>query len=340
MPGQFFTGATETGGIAFTAGSNRVGFLGINEARGGPRGGGANGAGVFGLTFSQGAAGVFGANNSRGRVGVGVQGNGPDAGVSGFSPEGVGVRGFSDQTVGVLGIGIEAGVSGFSRQGVGVRGFTAEPSDHGIFGMNGAGGQVPEGLDRPAGGGVWGHTRVERGSGVIGSVEPGLELAAGLTGIGPIAGRFFGDVEVTGDIRLLNADCAEEFDLSTGLSAVEPGTVMVLVAEGALQPSQHAYDKKVAGVVSGAGRYKPAIVLDRQPSHLNRLPIALLGKVYCKADATHMPIEVGDLLTTSSTPGHAMKADDPSKAFGAVIGKALRHLPTGQGLIPILIALQ
>ncbi len=52
------------------------------------------------------------------------------------------------------------------------------------------------------------------------------------------------------------------------------------------------------------------------------------------------PIEIGDLLTTSATPGHAMKATDPHKAFGAVIGKALRPLDRGQGLIPVLIALQ
>jgi hypothetical protein len=57
-------------------------------------------------------------------------------------------------------------------------------------------------------------------------------------------------------------------------------------------------------------------------------------------DAQYGAIEVGDLLTTSSTPGHAMKTCDPLKAFGAVIGKALRPLTEGQGLIPILIALQ
>ena len=65
-----------------------------------------------------------------------------------------------------------------------------------------------------------------------------------------------------------------------------------------------------------------------------------MGKVYCKVDAQYAPIEVGDLLTTSPTLGHAMKAEDPWKAFGAVLGKALRPLAAGQGLIPILIALQ
>jgi hypothetical protein len=70
------------------------------------------------------------------------------------------------------------------------------------------------------------------------------------------------------------------------------------------------------------------------------MPVALVGKVYCKVDAHYASIEVGDLLTTSDTPGHAMKATDPLKAFGSVIGKALRPLEAGQGLVPILIALQ
>jgi len=96
----------------------------------------------------------------------------------------------------------------------------------------------------------------------------------------------------------------------------------------------------VAGVISGAGDCKPAIVLDKQPSHANRSPLALLGKVFCKVDARYGSIEVGDLLTTSETPGHAMKATDPLKAFGSIIGKALRPLRDGQGLIPILVALQ
>jgi len=68
--------------------------------------------------------------------------------------------------------------------------------------------------------------------------------------------------------------------------------------------------------------------------------VALVGKVYCKADAQYSPIGVGDLLTTSETPGHAMKAVEPAKAFGSIIGKALRTLQAGKGLIPILVALQ
>jgi hypothetical protein len=174
------------------------------------------------------------------------------------------------------------------------------------------------------------------GAGVAGESSTGI----GVHGKGGrLAALFEGDVEVTGDIRLTNADCAEDFDVIE-TAQVEPGTVMVLGEEGTLFQSQQAYDKRVAGVISGAGDYKPGIVLDKQQSQTNRKPIALLGKVFCKVDAGYAPIEVGDLLTTSDTPGYAMKAADPLKAFGAVIGKALRPLQEGQGLIPILIALQ
>jgi hypothetical protein len=149
-----------------------------------------------------------------------------------------------------------------------------------------------------------------------------------------------GNMRVNGDVVLANADCAEDFDVSDAAIG-EPGTVMVLSGDGTLEHSSRAYDRRVAGVVSGAGSYKPAIVLDKQhgPSS-HRKPIALMGKVFCKVDARHAAIEIGDLLTTSTTPGHAMKASDPQQAFGAVIGKALRPLDDGVGLIPVLIALQ
>jgi hypothetical protein len=143
-----------------------------------------------------------------------------------------------------------------------------------------------------------------------------------------------------GDIDFENADCAEDFDIADSKN-IEPGTVMVLTQDGKLQRSKEAYDKKVAGVISGAGECKPGIVLDKKHQTDNiRMPLALMGKVFCRVDAQFLPIAVGDLLTTSPTPGHAMTATDPLKAFGAVIGKALRPLRTGQALIPILIALQ
>lgn len=144
-----------------------------------------------------------------------------------------------------------------------------------------------------------------------------------------------------GDIILRNADFAEDFDIVASIfQAVEPGTVMVLTGEGRLDECQDAYDKKVAGVISGAGKYKPGIIMDKQPEAGNRLPVALSGKVMCKVDTKFGPIEVGDLLTSSSTKGHAMKATEPTKSFGAIIGKAMGGLDKGKGMIPILVSLQ
>lgn len=149
--------------------------------------------------------------------------------------------------------------------------------------------------------------------------------------------RFDGD---SGDIILANADCAEDFDVSNS-AEVEPGTVMVIEQEGMLKECDLPYDKRVAGVVSGAGNYKPGLLLDKRKSVKNRSSISLMGKVLCKVDSKSSPIDVGDLLTTSSTKGHAMKAVDPVKAFGSVIGKALKPLEKGsREMIPVLVALQ
>ena len=143
-----------------------------------------------------------------------------------------------------------------------------------------------------------------------------------------------------GDIILRNADCAEDFPIENARS-VEPGTVLVIGGDTQLRVCSEAYDKRVAGVVAGAGTYKPGIILGRKEDERdNSLPVALMGRVYCKVDSRHGAIEVGDLLTTSPTPGHAMKAADPMKAFGAVIGKALEPISRRMGMIPILVALQ
>jgi hypothetical protein len=148
-----------------------------------------------------------------------------------------------------------------------------------------------------------------------------------------------GDAKVFGDVILSGGDCAEDFDVSES-AALEPGAVVVINEEGVLEPCRQAYDKRVTGVISGAGDLRPGIILDKQPGRDNRAPVALLGKVCCKVDAGFGAIEVGDLLVASPTPAHAMKAGDPTKALGAVIGKALRGLASGRDLIPILVSLR
>ena len=267
------------------------------------------GSGVFGLTVAPGAAGVFGSNNSPivpnvPPTGRGVQGNGPEAGVGGFSEVGFGVIGQSRSNSGVIGTSVNGqGLTAFSDNDIAI--FARGATFSGVF---------------------EGTLVVNRGpkpSNINGSIVIN-------------DGNLFVN---KGDVILSGADCAEEFDI-VGVENVESGTVMVINDQGTLRISDQPYDKRVAGVVSGAGDYKPGLVLDRQQTQNDRKPIALIGKVYCKVDAQYGAIELGDLLTTSPTLGHAMKAGDVLKAFGAVIGKALRPLREGKGLIPILIALQ
>lgn len=143
----------------------------------------------------------------------------------------------------------------------------------------------------------------------------------------------------SGDIVLQNADCAEDFEVAEG-ETLEPGTVVALDDEARLRPSGGEYDTRVIGIVAGAGDLKPGIVLGRRGGAGTRLPVALIGRVYCKADASCGAIAAGDLLTTAPVAGHVMKATDPLRAFGAVVGKALGGLERGTGLIQVLVALR
>ena len=49
-------------------------------------------------------------------------------------------------------------------------------------------------------------------------------------------------------------------------------------------------------------------------------------------------IQAGDLLTTSATFGHAMRALDPLP--GTIVGKALEPLDSGTGRIKVLVMLR
>ena len=144
-------------------------------------------------------------------------------------------------------------------------------------------------------------------------------------------------ITADGDIRLLGADCAEFFEAEDP-EAIDPGTVLVIGENGSLRPCEEEYDKRVAGVVSGAGGLRPAIVLDQNAEEVG-VPLALNGKVNCKAEAETSPIEVGDLLTTSAATGHAMKASDAGRYMGSILGKALAPLTEGSALIPVLVSL-
>lgn len=239
----------------------------------------------------------------------------PDA-IKGFSTDGAGVLGSTHDGIGVEGQGGNGtGVVGKSNRADGVIGTSRSPDHAGVQAINDVGGY-----------------------GIL-ARSPGPNPAGYFQGAVDVEGDMHvsGTITVDTDVVLSNADCAEDFDLAFDVMA-EPGTVVSVDASGGVMPAKTPYDRRVVGVVSGAGTYKPALILDRRPSARQRAPIALFGKVFCKVDADYGAIEVGDLLTTSSTPGHAMRVGDLGQAFGAVIGKALAPLTEGRGLIPILVS--
>ncbi len=141
-------------------------------------------------------------------------------------------------------------------------------------------------------------------------------------------------------LEITGADLAEKFPASESL---EPGTVVAIdrLHAGKLCMGRGAYNGCVAGVVSGANNFSVGAVLGNLPGHEDAPAIALSGRVYVKCDASTGSIEPGDLLTTSDTPGHAMKATDRARSHGAVIGKAMERLDAGErGLILVLVNLQ
>ena len=124
---------------------------------------------------------------------------------------------------------------------------------------------------------------------------------------------------------------------------VEAGTVMVIGENGKLQCSATAYDTTVAGIVSTA----PGVALGKKEArNESEELIAVAGRVPCRVDASYAPIEPGDLLTTSDTPGHAMKAQPVVIGEveiyrpGTTLGKALEPLDSGTGTIEVLVTLQ
>ncbi len=136
------------------------------------------------------------------------------------------------------------------------------------------------------------------------------------------------------------ADLVESFD--TGETVCEPGSVVVIDTDrpGELKPSERAYDRCVAGVVSGAGGVKPGIHMGLEGVVSGSTPVALTGRVYVRCTNEGGRIRPGDLLTSSSKAGCAMRAEDVERSFGAVIGKAMTALEGESGLVLVLVNLQ
>jgi len=160
------------------------------------------------------------------------------------------------------------------------------------------------------------------------------------------AAEFQGNVAIrersSGDLIMelgAGLDYAEGFNISDS-QEIEAGTVLSIDPNrpGKLKISNQPYDSKVAGIVAGANGLGSGVRLGAGQFDQD---VALAGRVYCNVDATESAVEPGDLLTTSTTAGYAMKAADYARTHGAILGKAMESLEKGKkGQILVLVTLQ
>jgi hypothetical protein len=144
-------------------------------------------------------------------------------------------------------------------------------------------------------------------------------------------------VQITG-----GADLSENFEvMASGITPL-PGQVVSIdpANAGKLRVASSAYDKTVAGIISGANGVNPGMMMGQSGSIADGdYPVALTGRVYVYASNEAGEIVPGDLLTTSSRPGYAMKVIDYQKAQGAIIGKAMTSIDEN-GYVLVLVNLQ
>jgi len=206
---------------------------------------------------------------------------------------------------------------GTSGAAIGILGITNSPQGDGgrFVGVKGASGTILRGDTGPAGAGTEATVFRVDGNGTI--------FADG--GFRPFGADFAESVAVTGSAERYAAGDLLAIDTSSELH---------------LSLSQTPYSTLVAGVYST----QPGVVASQhrvdEALPKNEVPLAVVGIVPCKVTAENGPIAAGDLLVSSSTPGHAMKGTDRSRMLGAVVGKALEPLRGRIGVIQVLITLQ
>lgn len=261
--------------------------------------------------------------------GLASAGSGVVQGVNGttFSPGGIGVFGSNNASAsggggGVLGITNSADF-GFSY---GTRGTASANTGSAVaffgetFSVDGTAGYF---LNRAGGNIIVGH---------VGQNDDQSVFRVDGTG------KVFAD----GGFQPYGADFAEAMTVNGDPNTYAAGDLLVIdtAAKRSLNLAQQPYSTRVAGIYST----KPGMLGsthrmgDAAPQ--NEVPLAVVGIVPCKVTAENGPIEAGDLLVTSSTAGRAMKGTDRARMLGAVVGKALEPLQSGQGVIQVLVTLQ
>jgi len=281
--------------------------------------------GVLGLSAGPQGVGVYGDATSTTGATIGTEG------VT-VSPTGMGVEGFNDSSTGDGGnaAGVVGIFNGTLGTGSGVIGISAAPSGSGVYG------------DSITSIGVSGITGGSAGfGGYFDNTVGGNIIVGAVNGVHKFRVDGSGKGFFDGGTQTGGADFAESVAVTQSDNAQEPGDLLVVDAsrKRQLKLATEPYSTLVAGIHST----KPGVlatVHGIEETAANEIPLAIVGIVPCKVSAENGPIQPGDLLVSSATPGHAMKGTDRSRMLGAVVGKALEPLSAGKGVIEVLVTLQ
>ena len=146
---------------------------------------------------------------------------------------------------------------------------------------------------------------------------------------------------ITDCLTTVSADYMEMYSVDVGVDVgdiVMTGSDFITTTDNErvskLVKTSLPYEKKIIGVVSDvtkAGDFN-SIGYNIKESD-NRKPIALNGRVMVKVSSENGAIEVGDYLTSSSTPGVAMKANQAGMVVGIALEPYTGNNEVGQVMV-------
>jgi trimeric autotransporter adhesin len=148
-----------------------------------------------------------------------------------------------------------------------------------------------------------------------------------------------------GGTQSSGADVAEMFEVEGEVTSYEPGDVLVISqsSDRTVEKSSSSNSTRVAGVYAT----KPGVKLTERNLDENMddlVPMGVIGVIPTKVCLENGPIKRGDILVTSSKPGHAMKAVPvvvngvEIYPTGAILGKALENFDGAEaGKIKVLV---
>jgi hypothetical protein len=292
-----------TGTLSDDAGVYGEGYYGV-------RGNGSS----YGV-YAEGSTGVYGSGST------GVSANGTNTGVSATGSS-YGVNASADDTA-VYGDGTSIGVHGksWSSTGFGVYAENATSSGPALRAM------VPSTHNQII------IEAIEGGNRRFAVMHNGDIYADGAYHCGVGSG---GPWPEPGTCIIQGSPAADFAEMLPSDEGLEAGDVLVVGLDGELTRSTQAYQPTVVGVYSTQPGYLAGGMYLGEDGYA---PLAIVGIVPVKASAENGPISPGDLLVSSTTPGHAMKAGS-NPLVGTVIGKALEGMDEGSGMIQMLAMLQ